>query len=1028
MKKNLKKVISAVIAMALAASMIPATLAANVALSDVADTASYATAVNTLVALGVINGYEDGTFLPDNNITRAEVSKVMVAALNKLDDATKRAGATQFTDVAADHWASGFINVGVSNKIVNGMGDGTFAPQANVTIAQVVKMLAAAMGYEQYAAFLGEGQPNWYDGWMDAAEAAGFTDNINAGAEDAATRAEVAQLVYDALLTPIVEENGYEFSDGKYVPKIAVQDGVDSKYYKTLLTEKFDAYYVEGYVVGKSKVEGEAVVSIAVADSEAYANADFAANDDMPVNTKAAAVSNGVALTDIALGNTDADQYIGVYASAIVLDDDGEYSLISFVPSGKNKSIVFDVEDIDKNSDAEYIDDEQKLEVNGTEYKLADSIDLYVNGQLKTIDITATTDADTSGVADNCELLYNYIHNYNVGTVEMVDTYKTDGKYDAFYVNLFATAEVVSVSASSGVISYKNGTIDGTQTAFSGKIILDEEDNEDLEYSITKNGEAITIGEIKKGDIISFAYDISFTSTAYATTILNSDWFDIYVSSDEISGKLTNRDKKLNTLTIGGEVYGFVDSTVDVDYDDTYTIGNEYTLSLDAFGRIFSHKIDSTNDLWGVITKLTWSTADDKYKVNIYTPEGSVKTYLLDATKADVNGIKAGVFTAATDDGDAKYTKSDVNAELINVVYTGTAVDADALENVQNRVVTYKVSTVTGGITKITSQSSSANSGVYKPKTNSLAGAKVNDNTVLLDVVEYKDSDEVSDILVSAMDKLTENVTYQVYPFGNRDNNNGAYPFVLITSGVGAYSETSRFAYVIDAGSVAEDETGKYDQLQVIEALYDGELVDLFATEEVDVSTLAAGDVIFFQTESNGYITDIDEVFALSLSAEIDDIYDIINTVDSAALITAPGASFTKAWDNDDLVQLVFGPVVEVSSTGSMIDVAQVASDKTYLGDDATDTDETDGVYRIAMSDETTKVYKIDYSEEDEEDRYSVAYASEILPTNISIAHDTATDIIDWTDFDADTYGDITYVFAMVVDGDAVCVVYYTAQ
>ena len=114
MKTNLKKAISAVCALALASSLAPATFAAKLTLTDVADTASYATAVNTLVALNVINGYEDGTFLPDNEITRAEATKVMVAALNQLDAAEGMKGSTQFTDVEAKHeWATGFINAGV---------------------------------------------------------------------------------------------------------------------------------------------------------------------------------------------------------------------------------------------------------------------------------------------------------------------------------------------------------------------------------------------------------------------------------------------------------------------------------------------------------------------------------------------------------------------------------------------------------------------------------------------------------------------------------------------------------------------------------------------------------------------------------------------------------------------------------------------------------------------------------------------------------------------------------------------------
>ena len=84
MKKNLKKVISAVIALALSVSSVAM---AAPTFTDVADTASYAQAVDTLAALGVISGYEDGSFKPDNNITRAEVATMMVAALNRSADA-----------------------------------------------------------------------------------------------------------------------------------------------------------------------------------------------------------------------------------------------------------------------------------------------------------------------------------------------------------------------------------------------------------------------------------------------------------------------------------------------------------------------------------------------------------------------------------------------------------------------------------------------------------------------------------------------------------------------------------------------------------------------------------------------------------------------------------------------------------------------------------------------------------------------------------------------------------------------------
>ena len=122
MKKNLKKAISAVIALALSLSLIPASFAAKLALTDVADTASYATAVNTLVALDIINGYEDNTFKPDDLITRAEVTKVVVAALNKSSDAESLTGATGFVDRVGNFFNTKVINP-IKEKIIDNEED-----------------------------------------------------------------------------------------------------------------------------------------------------------------------------------------------------------------------------------------------------------------------------------------------------------------------------------------------------------------------------------------------------------------------------------------------------------------------------------------------------------------------------------------------------------------------------------------------------------------------------------------------------------------------------------------------------------------------------------------------------------------------------------------------------------------------------------------------------------------------------------------------------------------------------------------
>ena len=106
--------------------------------SDVSDSAWYATEVNTLVELDVLSGYEDGTFRPNNAVTRAE----FVTAVCKCFDLTDGAD-SGFSDVSG--WASGYINAAVERGWIVGMGDGTFQPNANLTRAQVTPILNKAL-------------------------------------------------------------------------------------------------------------------------------------------------------------------------------------------------------------------------------------------------------------------------------------------------------------------------------------------------------------------------------------------------------------------------------------------------------------------------------------------------------------------------------------------------------------------------------------------------------------------------------------------------------------------------------------------------------------------------------------------------------------------------------------------------------------------------------------------------------------------------------------------------------------------
>lgn len=119
--KNLKKVISSVAAIAIVAS---SASAFAVTFPDVDSSASYAKAVEVLTALKIVNGDDKGLFNPENNVTRAEFTKMAVGALGEIAAAEAQT-TSQFTDAAntSQHWAAGYIAQGVADGFINGMGD-----------------------------------------------------------------------------------------------------------------------------------------------------------------------------------------------------------------------------------------------------------------------------------------------------------------------------------------------------------------------------------------------------------------------------------------------------------------------------------------------------------------------------------------------------------------------------------------------------------------------------------------------------------------------------------------------------------------------------------------------------------------------------------------------------------------------------------------------------------------------------------------------------------------------------------------
>ena len=194
---HLKKVLALVMAFAMAFTMM-----AGAAFTDSADIEA-TEAVDTLSALGVINGYEDGSFKPNGTVTRAEMAAMIYIVRNsgKTDASGYENLPTSFTDIKG-HWAEGYIKHAQTMGIISGRNDKTFDPNAKVTGVEAALMCLRTAGYD--AAKAGIGGAAWANKTLSLANEAGLLDDVKTDLASACPRQWAAQLIFNLLDTDCV--------------------------------------------------------------------------------------------------------------------------------------------------------------------------------------------------------------------------------------------------------------------------------------------------------------------------------------------------------------------------------------------------------------------------------------------------------------------------------------------------------------------------------------------------------------------------------------------------------------------------------------------------------------------------------------------------------------------------------------------------------------------------------------------------------------------------------------------------------
>ena len=615
-------------------------------------------AVDACTALNIIGGYPDGSFKPEGNITRAEVTKMICVALNGGKEPNLATNATPtFSDVrtnANSAWAEKYIESCYAQGIVSGVGAGKFAPAGNVTGTQLAKMLLVALGYKsENEGFTGNA---WATNVNVRASQKGLYDGLESMDPAAAlTRDSAAQMIWNALNAYEVEyvTNLIADKDGKLSTQITVQDKIDisSKERITLLEDKYEAKTFTGTFDGNSDVckldDGEIQVTGSVDSREKKDAAHFKYNFDL----KYIGEEVKVLFKDATGGTKDVpdtkDTIYGVYVT------------------GETK-----VYNITKN-------DLQKQKEDGTvrfgdkNYDVADIAkgDLYINYNYGADSATAESKAMSAN--DVATAMIAKLKATSADTIKFVCNSK--GKIVKAYVVETKLARVTAVS--SDKVSINNGV---------GSIKI--EDNE-----IYKG--------VAKDDIVA-------VTTLYKKDATNSDAYSIVTKAETVSGKLTSfkGTEKVSLDNKSYDIAQLATKSIDSDFETSFANQLDETYTLYLIGGLV-YAAEQTSDgakNYAVVEDNNNGKLDtgfDPLEVKIMKADGTEGKYVLhkdskvstanDAAAVKSADVAAGTLIKYTATSNGKIKITEVHKPVTTTIANATPVKVNTVYNEKTKTFTY---------------------------------------------------------------------------------------------------------------------------------------------------------------------------------------------------------------------------------------------------------------------------------------------------------------------------------------------------
>lgn len=794
--------------------------------TDVEDGSNVQEAVTVLNKLGVINGYDDGTFRPDNNVTRAEFTAMLLRTRGMGSVGDTSLANPPFPDVTdpSVSWAIGNIRTAQNLGIINGYkednGTYIFKPNNTVLYEEAVKMIVCALGYGEMGA---EGAA-WYSKYMVSATQLKFLEGAGGAIGVPATRATIAMMLYNCLEVNLAENNEVttktiledDLKLTKQIGYIASNPTISLSSPDAMLNDN------EIQIVTGSETETYKVDNVDEYADMLGAQITFYASEDRNAGTKS-----------LVLATVRKSVAVEVDADDIELADTTDSSVAYYATESASKTTKINI--------------------------AADSIVVY-NDQLYGEDTESST----------FEIYCDEMGDAAIPTIGSMKFLDRDGdkQYDVIFVDSYDAYIVSSVTSSTYTI-VDNNLRKGFKNN-ENKLVLDITDMGQTVKIVDKEGKELSFSSIKTGSVVCVKNSNPDNGGQMLITAV--------VCNDTVSGSVKGINSD-GTIKVDSKTYNYsqqapwVNVKVDSEGNEAEVVMNEPEMGnsgkfyLDLNGNIIGYDKteEVSNQKYGYImdVRVGRKVMEETIMLDIITTSGKTAYRVYEKTKVD--GVAVGDYDglcealAPTAAPSSEYPGTVENDEYSQLVKFTT-------KTYQGSVVVDEIITaepVAGGEKVVADELrfftdvTAADDSTYESTNKQLIanGEKINISSALIIKVPEDRTDTDSYKKMSPSDFRDDRDGYYV-EFYDVSTTNSA-KVALVYSGVTNAGEVKATSPVVFITEIAEDTDSNGEVRYYFKGYSGTSEVDYWGSEEsvAVLKTLQPGDIVRLGTDDDGYAT-----------------------------------------------------------------------------------------------------------------------------------------------------------------------------